>query len=165
MFCKLLERAAPAGRRSLRLPLAVFCLAISLSGCTPDSAAPAQDPANVAQEPAQGSQGNSQHARIAELREEEHRTVKHPDRDFYAGTWPDGFRVSFETAQGHFGDYSFPKGAFPIGEPVFLLPPGSPDLLPLRVVRLPGEADQRYRVEWLDGPPAPDGATTVVRSY
>ena len=110
------------------------------------------------------SQNPDKEAWSIELREVEHKTAKHPEKKYYAQIWPDGLQVSFNTAQGHFGSYTFPSEEFPVGEPVFLSCPGSPDLLPMRVVRL-NEAND-YKIEWLAKSPATsDGAGKVVRSY
>ena len=105
-----------------------------------------------------------------ELREAEYKTVQHPEKKYFATIWPDGLQVSFNTAQGHFGSYTFPHKAFPLGEPAFLSCPGSPDLLPMRVILIKGANNDLndyhdYKVEWLDKPPPTSDGAKVVRSY
>ncbi len=151
MLCKMLRHANPISLRNLFCTSVVVCLAIFVTACS-------RDPAN--------SQNPAEDAWSVELREAEYKTVRHPEKRYYASIEPDGLQVSFNTAQGHFGSYTFPVREFPLGEPVFLLCPGSPDLLPMRVVRLNGEANQRYKIEWLaESPATSDGARKVVRSY
>lgn len=100
---------------------------------------------------------------IVILREDEHKGAKHPEKRYYANIWPGGLQVSFYTTQGHFGDYEFPHEEFPLGESACLLSPGSPEILPMRVVRLNKVND--YKIEWLDKSPSPsDGTCKVVRS-
>jgi hypothetical protein len=128
---------------------AMICLAIFVTAC-------AQDPA--------------EHAWSIELREAEHKTVQHPEKKYFATIWPDGLQVSFHTEQGHFGSYTFPTKEFPLGEPVFLLCPGSPDLLPMRVVLIKGDKNDSneyhdYKIEWLAKSPATSDGAKVARSY
>ncbi|HKO42713.1 MAG TPA: hypothetical protein VJU84_05460 [Pyrinomonadaceae bacterium] len=154
MFCKILRHANPVMVRNVLFTSAMLCQAIIVSGC-------AQGPAK---------QNRAEPGWIIEVLEAEHKTVQHPEKKYYATIQPDGLQVSFHTAQGHFGSYTFPARDFPLGEPVFLLCPGSPDLLPMRVVLIKGDSNDSndyhdYMIEWLDKPPAtPDGAK-VVRSY
>jgi hypothetical protein len=44
----------------------------------------------------------------AELRESEHKTIRHPTRKFYASIWPDGVQVSFKNGAESFPTYTFP---------------------------------------------------------
>lgn len=143
MLCKMLRHANPVNVRNLFF--AMVFLAIFVLACSRDS---------------------DKHPWSVELREAEHKTVRHPDKRYYATIWPDGIQVSFDTAQGHFGSYTFPHKEFPSGEPMCLSCPGSPDLLPMRVVRLNGEANHKYKIEWLaKSPTTSDGACKVVSSY
>jgi hypothetical protein len=143
MLCKMLSHANAVGLRNLFLTSAVMCLAMFVPACTK---APATNASGI------------------ELREVEHKTIKHPVKDYFANIWPYGLQVSFNTAQGHFGTYEFPHNEFPLGEPTFLSCPGSPDFLPMRVVRL-NEAND-YKIEWLAKSPATsEGARKVVRSH
>jgi hypothetical protein len=135
----------------------VICLGLFNLGCplTPIS----QDSSNP------NSQGS-----IIELREAEHKAAQHPEKKYYANVQPDGLQVSFHTAQGHFGSYTFPHKAFTQGEPSFLSCPGSPDLLPMRVALVRGASNDLnvyhdYRIEWLDNSPATSGGARIVRSY
>ena len=153
MFCKMLRHANPAMVRNVLFTSAMICLAILVPAC-------AQGPAK--QDPAE-------HARSIELREAEYKTVQHPEKKYSAKILPDGLQVSFHTAQGHFGSYTFPHKEFPLGEPVFLLCPGSPDLLPMRVVLIKGDNNDDneyhdYKIEWLAKSPATSDGAKVVRS-
>ena len=154
MFCRFLRHANPVMVRNVLFTSAMICLAVFVSAC-------ARGPAK---------QDRAETGWIVELREAEHKTVQHPEKKYYATIWPDGLQVSFHTAQGHFGSYTFPTREFPLGEPVFLLCPGSPDLLPMRVVLIKGDNNDSneyhdYKIEWLDkSPTALDGAK-IVRSY
>jgi hypothetical protein len=141
----------PGQAKTVNLPNLFFTLtvmAIFLLACTKDG-------------PKQG--------RSVELREAEHKTVQHPEKKYFASIWPDGLQVSFHTAQGHFGSYTFPHKEFQLGEPAFLSCPGSPDLLPMRAVLIKGSKDSNdyhdYRIEWLDKSPATSDGTRIVRSY
>jgi len=137
--------SAPVKLRNLLFTSAVIGLAIFMPACF---------------------RGPAQQAWTVELQEGEYQTVRHPEKRYFATIWPDGLQVSFPAVQGHFGSYTFQQEKFPVGEPMFLSCPGSPDLLPMRVVRLDSiEADQRYRIEWLaESPAASDGAGRVVHS-
>ncbi|MEK6284009.1 MAG: hypothetical protein AABN95_26975 [Acidobacteriota bacterium] len=120
--------------------------------------------------PAKDKHSATEHAWSVELREAEYKTVQHPKKKYFATILPDGLRVSFHTAQGHFGSYTFPVKSFPLGEPTFLLCPGSPELLPMRVVLIKGANNDLndyhdYKIEWLDKSPATSGGTLIVRSY
>lgn len=153
MFCKMLRHANPVMVRNVLFTSAMICLAIFVPAC-------AQGPAK---------QNPAEHAWSIELREAEYKTVEHPEKKYSATILPDGLRVSFHTAQGHFGSYTFPAKEFPPGEPVFLLCPGSPDLLPMRVVLIKGDnndsnAYHDYKIEWLAESPATSGGARVVRS-
>ena len=157
MLCKMLRHANPVSLGNRFFTSVVICLAIFVPACTQDSAKHAQGPA--------------EDARSVELREAEHKTVQHPEKKYFATIWPDGLQVSFHTAQGHFGSYTFPHKEFPLGEPVFLLCPGSPELLPMRVALIKGDKNDLndyhdYKIEWLaESPATSDGARKVVRSY
>lgn len=112
----------------------------------------------------------SEQAWSIELREAEYKTVQHPEKKYFATILPDGLQVSFHTAQGHFGSYTFPTREFPLGEPVFLLCPGSPDLLPMRVVLIKGDNNDSneyhdYKIEWLAKSPATSDGSKVIHSY
>ena len=150
MIREMLRHVNPVSLRNLFFTSIVICLAIFVLAC-------AQDPA--------------QHAWSIELREAEYKTVQHPEKKYFAKIWPDGLQVSFHTAQGHFGSYTFPHKEFPLGEPVFLSCPGSPELLPVRVVLIKGDNKNLndyhdYKIEWLaESPVTSDGARKVVRSY
>ena len=154
MFCKMLTSASALMVRNELFTSAMICLALLVPACAPRPA----------------KQDRAEPGWIIEVREAQHKTVQHPEKKYYATIQPDGLQVSFHTAQGHFGSYTFPTREFPLGEPVFLLCPGSPDLLPMRVVLIKGNNNDSneyhdYKIEWLDKPPAkPDGAK-VVRSY
>jgi hypothetical protein len=154
MFCKMLTSTSPLTVRNELFTSAMICLAILVPAC-------ALGPANP---------GRTEQAWTIELREAEHKTVQHPEKKYFATIWPDGLQVSFHTAQGHFGSYTFPTKEFPLGEPVFLSCPGSPDLLPMRVALIKGDKNDSneyhdYKIEWLANSPAsPDGAK-IVRSY
>ena len=155
MFCPILRHANPVVVRNLLFTSAIICLAIFLPACSQRPADPA-DPAK--------------HAWSIELREAEYKTAAHPEKKYSAIILPDGLRVSFNTAQGHFGRYVFSHKEFPPGEPVFLLCPGSPDLLPMRVVLIKGDNNDAndyhdYKIEWLAESPATSGGAKVVRSY
>ena len=154
MFCKMLTSAIPVMVRNAVFTSAMISLAILVPAC-------ALGPAK---------QDRAESGWTIELREGEHKTVRHPDKKYFAMIWPDGLQVSFHTAQGHFGSYTFPVKEFPLGEPVFLLCPGSPDLLPMRVVLIKGDSNDSnayhdYKIEWLDKSPATSAGTKVVRSY
>jgi hypothetical protein len=95
------------------------------------------------------------------LIEAEYKTVKHPEKDYFAVALPDGLRMSFMTPAGHFGRYAFPTEQFPLNESVYLLSKGSPDLLPVKVTRI-NATD--YRLEWLPASPSQAGAVKVVGS-
>jgi hypothetical protein len=147
MLCKVLRHANTISVRNLFFTLAV--IAIFVIACSKDTA----------------KQGWS-----IELREAEHKTVQHPEKKYFATILPDGLQVSFHTTQGHFGSYTFPHKAFLLGEPTFLLCPGSPDLLPMRVVFIKGANNDLndyhdYKIEWLDKSPASSDGRKVVRSY
>lgn len=142
MLCKMFRHANAVSLGNLFFAL-VF-LAIFVLACSRDS---------------------DKHPWSVELREAEHKTAKHPEKKYYTTIWPDGLQVSFHTIQGHFGSYTFPREEFPLGELAFLSCPGSPDLLPMRVVRLnDSEVNQKYKIEWLAKPPATSGGVRVVRS-
>ena len=157
MLCKMLRLVNPVCLQNLLFTSVVICPAIFVPACT-------QDSAKHARGPIEGS-------RSVELREAEYKTAQHPEKKYFATILPDGLRVSFHTAQGHFGSYTFPHKEFPPGEPVFLLCPGSPDLLPLRVALIKGDNDDLndyhdYKIEWLaESPATSEGARKVVRSY
>ena len=154
MLGKMPNQANPVMVRNVLLASAVVCLAIFLSACSLGTSK--QD---------RGESGWS-----IELREAEHKTVQHPEKKYFATIWPDGLQVSFHTAQGHFGSYTFPTKEFPLGEPVFLSCPGSPDLLPMRVALIKGDKNDSndyhdYKIEWLPNSPATSDGAKVVRSY
>lgn len=140
MLCNIIR---PANTVSVcNLFFVVVCLAVFVLACS-------QNPAN--------------NAWSIELREAEHKTAKHPEKKYFASIWPDGLQVSFHATQGHFGSYTFPHDAFPLRGRTFLSCPGSPELLPMRVVRLNGAND--YKIEWLaESPVTSDGADKIVRS-
>jgi hypothetical protein len=147
MICKMFRHTNPVSLRNLFFTSAV--MAIFLLACT---------------------KGTSKQDWSVKMREAEHKTVQHPEKKYFAKIWPDGLQVSFHTAQGHFGSYTFPHKEFLLGEPAFLLCPGSPDLLPVRVVLINGANNDLnvyhdYEIEWLDKSPATAGETRVVRSY
>lgn len=149
MFCEMFRNANAVSLRKLFFTPAVICLGIFILAC----------PQNAAK------QGWS-----VELREAEYKAVQHPEKKYYANIQPDGLQVSFHTAQGHFGSYTFPHKAFPQGEPAFLSCPGSPDLLPMRVVLIKGANDDLnvyhdYKIEWLDKSPEASDKAHIVRSY
>jgi hypothetical protein len=140
MLCKMLRHTNPVSLRNLfftSVVIAIFVLACSQN--------PIRDGWSI------------------ELREVEHKGVKHPEKHYFASILPGGLRVSFDTTQGHFGIYEFPHKEFPLGETAFLLCPGSPDFLPMRVVRL-NEAND-YKIEWLAKSPATSDGRKVVRSH
>lgn len=116
-----------------------------------------------------GSVDTSKPSRIVELREEEHTAVKHPNKAIYAYIQPNGLQVSFKSNQAPIPRYTFEHKEFQLGETVFLLCPGLPDLLPMRVVLIKRSEDPNdyhvYKIEWLDKSPATAGGTRVVRSY
>ena len=58
-----------------------------------------------------------------ELREEEHKTIKHPNKKTYATIQTDGLQVSFQSDEVHFPSYTFAHKEFHLGEPVFLSSP------------------------------------------
>ncbi len=91
----------------------------------------------------------------------EHKTLQHPTKNVYVNIWPNGPQVTFHNLYGNMATYEFPSEAFPLHEPCLLLSPGSPDFLPLRVVRI-GPND--YRIEWLEAAPTP-GSLRVVSSH
>jgi len=157
MLSKILRHANPVRVRNLLFTSAVICLALFVSAF-------AQAPAEHGQRQ-RFAQDPPKHAWIVELREEEYKTVRHPEKRFYADIWSTGLQVHFKTALGHFGTYEFAHEKFPVGETAFLSCPGSPDLLPLRVVRLnDSEVNYCYKIEWLAKSPATsDGASIVVR--
>src|SRR5215204_6517925 len=107
MFCKMLRNANPVMVRNVPFTSAMICLAMFVQAC---AAGPAK-------------QDTGEHASSIELREAEHKTIQHPEKKYFATIWPDGLQVSFHTAQGHFGSYTFPTREFPLGEPVYLLCP------------------------------------------
>ena len=109
---------------------------------------------------AQG-QGTSASGPSVTLKELEHKTSKHPTKNYYVTVWPSGPQVSFQNKYGNFATYVFPTSEFPLNEPRALLSAGSPDLLPLRATRV-GPND--YRIEWLETPPPP-GSLGLVKSY
>jgi hypothetical protein len=102
-----------------------------------------------------------------ELREIEHKTIKHPDKKIYAQIQFDGLQVSFPSDQGHFPSYTFAHNEFQLGEPVFLSSPGSKDLLPMRVVLIKRSEDPTdyhvYKIEWLEKTPATASGTRIIR--
>jgi hypothetical protein len=102
-----------------------------------------------------------------ELREEEHKTIKHPNKKTYATIQTDGLQVSFQSDEVHFPSYTFAHKEFHLGEPVFLSSPGSKDLLPMRVVLIKRSEDPKdyhvYRIEWLDKAPATSDGTRIIR--
>ena len=160
MICKMFRNANPVCLRKLFFTSAVICLGIFILACSQNSAK--QGGINEAVDDEQG--------RIIEVVDAEHKTVKHPDKKYYVTIQADGLQVSFHTAQGHYGYYTFPHKAFTQGEPAFLLCPGSPDLLPMRAVLIRGanndlNAYHDYRIEWLDESPAASGGAHIVRSY
>ena len=140
--------------RNVLFTSAVIWLAIFVPACAPG-------PSNL---------DRSEQAWSIELREAEYKTVQHPEKKYFATILPDGLQVSFHTAQGHFGSYTFPTREFPLGEPVFLLCPGSPDLLPMRVVLIKGDNNDSneyhdYKIEWLAKSPATSDGSKVIHSY
>lgn len=140
--------------RNVLFTSAVIWLGIFVPACAPGS--PKHD--------------RSEQAWGIELREAEHKTVQHPEKKYFATILPDGLQVSFHTAQGHFGSYTFPTREFRLGEPVFLLCPGSPDLLPMRVVLIKGDNNDSneyhdFKIEWLARSPATSDGSKVVHSY
>ena len=102
-----------------------------------------------------------------ELREDEHKTIKHPDKKVYVQIQFDGLQVSFPSDQGHFPSYTFEHDKFQIGEPVFLSCPGSKDLLPMRVELVKRSNDPKdyhvYKIEWLENAPATSSGTRIIR--
>jgi hypothetical protein len=160
MLCKMLRHANPVSLRNLFFTSVVICLAIFVPACSQD---PAKDAGSS--EPREGEHKTVKDAGSIELREGEYKTAKHPEKDYFAKIWPSGLQVLFNTAQGHFGQYDFPHEEFPLGESTSLLCPGSPQLLPMRVVRLNGEAEHKYKIEWLaESPGTSDGGRKIVRS-
>jgi hypothetical protein len=164
MTCNLRGCPQPSATPNRILASLAVCLPLLFSACTQD--APERVPRGAeAAAPAEQPEGAAAGGPV-ELVEAEYKTVRHPDKRFYATIQPDGLQVSFMTVMGNFGSYTFPMERFVVGQPAYLSCPGSPDLLPLRVVRLQGDANQRYRIEWLpESPVATDGASSVVRSY
>lgn len=102
-----------------------------------------------------------------ELREDEHKTVKHPDKKNYATILSNGLQVSFQGDQVHFPSYTFAHKEFQLDEPVFLSCPGSEDLLPMRVELIKRSKDAKdyhvYKIEWLDKAPARSSGTRIIR--
>ena len=152
MICQIFRYTNTVRVRNLLfIPIAIY-LVIFMSACLPF---------------AERSSGGWS----VELREAEHKSVQHSEKKYYASIMPDGIQVSFHTAQGHFGSYTFPHRDFTPGEPTFLLCSGSPELLPMRVVLIKGASNDLneyhdYKIEWLDKSPATSGgASKVVRSY
>ena len=142
----------------LNLFLTLAVMAIFLLGC------------NFKQDRSVERREAEQPDRIVEVREAEHKAARSPNKKYTASILPDGLQVSFHTTQGHLGFYTFPHKEFRQGEPVFLLSPGSPELLPMRVLLIKGAPNDLnefhdYRIEWLDQPPANAGGTRVVRSF
>lgn len=149
MICRMLKYANTVRIQNLLIALTAIYLVIFMSACL-----------------RLGKDSSS-----IELREAEHKTAQHPEKKYYASIQPDGIQVSFHTEQGHFGSYTFPHKAFTTGEPAYLLCPGSPELLPMRVVLIRGANNDLnvyhdYKIEWLDkSPRTSGGATKVVQSY
>ena len=150
MLCKMFRHANAVSLGNLVCTSVVVCLAIFVTACS-------RDPAN--------SQNPAEDPWSVELREAEYKTAMHPEKRYFATILPEGVVVRFPTAQGNFGSYTFLREEFPLGEPAFLSCPGSPDLLPMRVVRLnDSEVNQKYKIEWLAEPPATSDGVRVVRS-
>ena len=148
MLCKIFRHANAVSLGNPFCTSVVICLAIFVTACS-------RGPAN--------SQNPAEHTWSVELREAEYKTAMHPEKQYFATILPEGPVVSFNTAQGHFGRYTFPREEFPLGEPAFLSCGGSPDLLPMRVVRLnDSEVNQKYKIEWLAKPPATSDGVRVV---
>jgi len=153
MICQMFKYADTVRIRNLLFALVAIYLVIFVSACLRFE-----------------KHSGTEHAWSVELREAEHKTVQHPEKKYSAKILPDGLQVSFHTAQGHFGSYTFPHKEFSLGEPMFLLCPGSPDLLPMRVALIKGSNNDLndyhdYKIEWLDKSPATSGGTRIVRSY
>jgi hypothetical protein len=111
--------------------------------------------------PAAFAQTTQQHEWVVEMREDEHKTTRHPTKKFYASIWPDGIQVSFAKGEDSFPSYTFPAKDFVLGEATYLLSPAMPSLLPMRVTRI---AENDFRLEWLKESPAADG-TKIVESW
>ena len=166
MLCKIFRYTNPVRVLNLLFTSAVICLApLFVFSCQERTRETTVPIGTKVTEERSSAQAPAEHAWSIELREEEYKTVRHPEKRFYADIWSTGLQVHFKTALGHFGTYEFAHEKFPVGVPAFLSCPGSPDLLPLRVVRLnEGEVNYCYKIEWLAKSPATsDGASIVVR--
>jgi hypothetical protein len=93
---------------------------------------------------------SQQHKWTVDLIEAEYKTVKHPEKEYFAIAMPWGLRMRFTNKFGDFATYDFPKPQFPRNEPVYLLSKGLPDLLPVKVTLITVDD---YRIEWLADSP------------
>jgi hypothetical protein len=96
------------------------------------------------------AEASQQHKWTVDLIEAEYKTVKHPEKEFFAIAMPWGLRMRFTNKFGDFATYDFPKQQFPRNEPVYLLSKGLPDLLPVKVTLITVDD---YRIEWLADSP------------
>ena len=141
---------------------AVLLLAVVLAACRNEPAVPPRAEAPTRADTVADAPKEPVATGSIVLREAEYKTVKHPTKKYYAKTWPDGLGVSFKNSYGNFADYTFPTEGFVLNEETYLLSRGSPDLLPMRVVRI---AENDYRIEWLPSSPARGTNMKVVQSH